>query len=59
MAKTNVTVCCASFFDGTNYAYRNIRMEIYIKVNNFNSWQVISYGDKQVTINVEATITPD
>ena len=59
MAEINVAVNRAPYFNGSNYPYWKMRMETYIKANDFDSWQVISVGDYQVNVNAEARLTQD
>ena len=57
MTKNNVATNQAPYFDGSNFSYWKIRMETYIKANNYESWQVISIGDIVITLNGNITLS--
>ena len=57
MAENNVAINRAPYFDGSNFSYWKMRMETYIKANDYDSWQVISIGDNVITLNGNSTLT--
>ena len=57
MAENNVAINRAPYFDGSNFSYWKMRMETYVKANDYDSWQVISIGDNVITLNGNTTLS--
>ena len=57
MAENNVAINRAPYFNGSNFSYWKMRMETYIKANDYDSWQVILLGDSLITLNGNSTLS--